>query len=314
MRRPVDGNPRITSHHGEAYGNFPGVPPELVGKPHMGVDYSVVVGTPIYAPEDGGIIFAGTDKGIGIVLQGAFRHRLWHLSKCVVKKGDEVREGQLIAYSGDTGNVLPHLHWDVWGGGVFHDPEKIIIQMIDKKYLKNQVFQYRGRQEIYWHVPNPEAFGKYIVDWGLIEMRTDPVPPLQEQITKLLTENKTQSDKLKKADTDYQSLKTATNNTINKLNSEHQNELKTIEEEFSEKYTFLQKQADEKYEKLKKSSEETNRELIKIQKEYEGTAKALASAKEALETLKGQTAENLSIPMLFSLLLHKILAIYPKGE
>jgi len=107
MRAPINEPIIVTNPFGEpGYGVF--------GK-HAGVDLRASVGTPIYAPTDGYVTenYVGTS---GIIVLGAriaeLEHRFLHLSKIVVKSGS-FKEGQLIAYSGNTGNVAAHLHWDV---------------------------------------------------------------------------------------------------------------------------------------------------------------------------------------------------------
>ena len=46
-----------------------------------------------------------------------------HQSEILVKPGDIVKAGQLIGRVGGTGRVQgPHLHWEVWVGGVQVDP------------------------------------------------------------------------------------------------------------------------------------------------------------------------------------------------
>lgn len=91
---------------------------------HNGVDFIASVGLPIYAPEDATVVVSSngtTDQYTGagvagevVVLRGTSEHWLLHLSKRNVSKGDTVKEGQLIGYSGNTGFTTgPHLHWGV---------------------------------------------------------------------------------------------------------------------------------------------------------------------------------------------------------
>ena len=98
---------------------------------HYGIDFAVPQGTPVYAA-DGGVVLeaytaeqvAGTSSwsyGTFILLQhvsenGAINMRTIyaHLSKLAVKAGDTVTKGQIIGYSGATGNVTgPHLHFEL---------------------------------------------------------------------------------------------------------------------------------------------------------------------------------------------------------
>jgi murein DD-endopeptidase MepM/ murein hydrolase activator NlpD len=88
-------------------------------QPHYAVDVAVPVGTPVKAPADGIVSLAepdfyltgGTlmiDHGHGLV------STMIHLSKLLVKAGDGVKQGQLVAESGMTGRATgPHLHWGV---------------------------------------------------------------------------------------------------------------------------------------------------------------------------------------------------------
>jgi murein DD-endopeptidase MepM/ murein hydrolase activator NlpD len=88
---------------------------------HNGVDFSVPVGTPVYATGDGVIDFAGNSSGYGITVRirhpKARRQTLYaHLSRVAdgIRPGVEVKRGQLIAYSGNTGlSTAPHLHYEV---------------------------------------------------------------------------------------------------------------------------------------------------------------------------------------------------------
>lgn len=109
MRRAIDGTPKITSRHGQ---------PTLLGlfRKHLGYDYSLPIGTPIYAPEAGEIrlLTYSTTVGNSIELGSAgYYHRFLHLNGYNVKVGQKVREGQLIGWSGNTGKTTgPHLHHD----------------------------------------------------------------------------------------------------------------------------------------------------------------------------------------------------------
>lgn len=112
-QQPVT-NTVITAGYGDARSYNEG-PIEIF---HTGVDFSGAVGTPIYAPAAGTVVFSDTlvlfgsslvlDHGLGV--QTAY----YHLSKVHVASGDSVSAGQLIADGGSTGlSSGPHLHWDL---------------------------------------------------------------------------------------------------------------------------------------------------------------------------------------------------------
>lgn len=93
---------------------------KLGGQPHLGVDIMTPTGTPLYAPCDGTATkVIGNEIGNAIYLKTAKNLvRFLHLSKYV--KLGEVKEGDLIGYTGNTGlSTGPHCHTDVSKGLVF---------------------------------------------------------------------------------------------------------------------------------------------------------------------------------------------------
>lgn len=86
---------------------------------HTGVDFAVAVGTPVYATADGVVQVANSSTGgygylVKIDHSLGFMTYYAHLNKIVVQKGMFVKRGQLIAYSGNTGNSTgPHLHYEM---------------------------------------------------------------------------------------------------------------------------------------------------------------------------------------------------------
>lgn len=87
---------------------------------HTGIDYRAPVGTPIHTTRKGLIHHVGWDNAYGnyVVIQSWFRtkfirHYYCHLSDFNVKRGQKVTAGQVIAFSGNTGNSSgPHLHYE----------------------------------------------------------------------------------------------------------------------------------------------------------------------------------------------------------
>lgn len=90
-----------------------------VMKMHAGTDFSLPVGTPIYATGDGQIVytrtkFSGYGKHIKIKHGFGYQTLYAHLSEFAVKSGQKVKRGQIIGYSGNSGgSTAPHLHYEV---------------------------------------------------------------------------------------------------------------------------------------------------------------------------------------------------------
>lgn len=95
------------------------------GAVHQGVDLPTVVGTPVYAPEDGVVkLLKGFRAGLYVELTTATGvHKFMHLSKYSVRDGARVRAGDELALTGDTGfSTGPHLHWEYWVNGKAINP------------------------------------------------------------------------------------------------------------------------------------------------------------------------------------------------
>ncbi len=94
---------------------------------HKGVDIGTPSGTPVLAAKAGKVSWASWNGGYGncvIVSHGRGNSTLYgHLSSYNVKVGDMVSQGQVIAYSGNTGNSTgPHLHFGVMENDAWVDP------------------------------------------------------------------------------------------------------------------------------------------------------------------------------------------------
>ncbi len=96
-------------------------------KLHAGIDIAAPRGTPVIAPADGHVVFAGwsasygnlvvMDHGYGITTKYA------HTSEMLVEVGDRVVRGRVIARVGSTGRSTgPHLHYEVHRRGAPVDP------------------------------------------------------------------------------------------------------------------------------------------------------------------------------------------------
>jgi murein DD-endopeptidase MepM/ murein hydrolase activator NlpD len=101
---------------------------------HSGIDFATPSGTPVKAPIEGKVIkiVNSVDSGGGRQIRLSHSTELetayLHLSKIVVTKGQIVKEGSIIGYSGNTGyrTTGPHLHFEVHWKGIPIDPMKFL--------------------------------------------------------------------------------------------------------------------------------------------------------------------------------------------
>ncbi len=98
---------------------------------HEGVDYGAPSGTPIWTVADGIVLDARFSKSAGnmVMIQhmNGIVTEYFHLSRFVdgLKKGERVKQKQLIGYVGSTGlSTGPHLHFGMLRGGSHVDPNK----------------------------------------------------------------------------------------------------------------------------------------------------------------------------------------------
>ena len=101
-------------------------------KMHKGIDFGAVTGTPIYAAGDGVIDEAGRKGGYGNYLRikhnNNYATAYGHASRIAkgIHKGVHVRQGQVIAYVGSTGQSTgPHLHYEILANGAQVNPSGV---------------------------------------------------------------------------------------------------------------------------------------------------------------------------------------------
>ena len=105
-----------------------GFGPKANGQQNDGINLAVPEGTPVKAAEDGVVAYAGSElKGYGnLVLvrhANGYVTAYAHAKELLVKRGDAIKRGQVIAKSGQTGNVdAPQLHFEVRKGPTPQDP------------------------------------------------------------------------------------------------------------------------------------------------------------------------------------------------
>lgn len=108
-RQPFTGDYPITQNFGKTEYN----------PNHTGIDYGCPLNTPILATEDGTVFYSGwRDGGYGncvfIKHPDGNTSIYEHLTKTAVTVGQSVKKGQVIGYSGSTGNSTgPHLHFEI---------------------------------------------------------------------------------------------------------------------------------------------------------------------------------------------------------
>lgn len=117
---PVEGEPVLNSPFG----------PRQLGSQsarydwHRGIDFTLPMGTPLYAPADAEVVHAGTHPNYRDTIlqlrhtsQEPYVYTLYlHLQEPLVGAGDFVQRGDLIALSGQGAATYPHLHWEVRRG------------------------------------------------------------------------------------------------------------------------------------------------------------------------------------------------------
>ena len=99
---------------------------------HNGLDFGIVVGTPVETTMDGEVVYAGwNNQGYGnlvIVQNGDYKTYYAHLSSIPVSVGDSVAAGSTIGLSGNTGNSTgPHLHYEIRQNNVPIDPTAMTL-------------------------------------------------------------------------------------------------------------------------------------------------------------------------------------------
>ena len=137
LQHPFPGNIPITSGFG-----WRATPPGTIdfygqgGYMHTGIDFGAACGTPVYAAAAGTVFSAGwaNDGGgnnvkisHGVVQGNSLTTIYYHNTSVAVSVGQHVNQGQLIAYSGTTGNSTGcHSHFETWLNGRAVDPMNLL--------------------------------------------------------------------------------------------------------------------------------------------------------------------------------------------
>jgi len=118
----------VTSGFGYRKSPFTGLPEK-----HEGLDIASRKGSEIRATADGKVITAGRQYGYGNLIEIDHGYgvisRYGHNSKNIVKVGDKVKRGDLVALVGSTGRSTgPHVHYEIIVDGVPVDPRNYILE------------------------------------------------------------------------------------------------------------------------------------------------------------------------------------------
>lgn len=110
---------------------------------HYGLDFANKSGSPIYATADGTVKSVKRDKYLGkyLTLSHSFGYqtKFGHLKKALVKQGESVKRGQIIALMGNTGRSTgSHLHYEVLRYSKHRNPYDYLNKLEDDIILTKQ--------------------------------------------------------------------------------------------------------------------------------------------------------------------------------
>ncbi|WP_405400489.1 M23 family metallopeptidase [Maribacter sp. Asnod2-G09] len=118
-------------------------------RPHKGTDYAAPIGTPIMATADGTVVEStrrgGNGKYVKIRHNGTYSTQYLHMKAQKVKKGEFVRQGDVIGWIGMTGNTGgPHVCYRFWKNGKQVDPLQEELPQAEPLHdtLKEEYFAY----------------------------------------------------------------------------------------------------------------------------------------------------------------------------
>lgn len=106
-------------------------------RPHNGTDFGAPRGTPIRASGSGTVVAAGRNGGHGNFVKidhpGPYASSYSHMHKIKVRRGQKVKQGDIIGTVGSTGmSTGPHLHYQFWKNNRFVDPMTVDLPRTQK--------------------------------------------------------------------------------------------------------------------------------------------------------------------------------------
>ncbi|MBK9170306.1 MAG: peptidoglycan DD-metalloendopeptidase family protein [Bryobacterales bacterium] len=126
LRSPLPFEARVSSHFSRNRRH----PVLGVHRPHLGTDYAAPTGTPVQSVAAGRVVFSGYSRGAGNMVRiqhtGGYESRYLHLSRRLVRPGQQIGQGQRIGLVGATGLATgPHLDFRLLKNGAHMDFERI---------------------------------------------------------------------------------------------------------------------------------------------------------------------------------------------
>lgn len=117
---------------------------------HDGLDIAVKKGTQVKATRSGTVTEVRKSDTLGNLVKfetkDGFVIMYAHLEKALVNKGQQIKKGETVALSGDTGLVTgPHLHYSVWKSDMLIDP----MQFVYLDYTDEVKEEYAARGVLY---------------------------------------------------------------------------------------------------------------------------------------------------------------------
>ena len=113
---------------------------------HNGLDIAVAENTQAVAVNSGVVTEVRNSETLGKVLkyetEDGYTVMYAHLNNVLVKKGENIKQGQIVAMTGNTGlSTGPHIHYSVWRGDMLINP----MQFVDLKYTEDVKAEYLAR-------------------------------------------------------------------------------------------------------------------------------------------------------------------------
>lgn len=126
LRSPLKFAARITSHFSRSRFH----PILKIYRPHYGIDFGAPMGTPVQTIGGGRVLFAGSKGGAGGLVHvrhtNGYETMYLHLSRILVRTGQQVFQGQNIGLVGSTGHSTgPHLDFRILQHGQYRNFERL---------------------------------------------------------------------------------------------------------------------------------------------------------------------------------------------